>query len=476
MTDELTARDERLALVHIDRSTRRPVLFLFASAVFWLLAGSLLALLASIKLHAPGFLDSFAFLTFGRVRPAHLNVMTYGWASMAGLGAALWLQARLSRVRLPGEPLALVVGCVWNMVVLIGTVQILRGEHTSVEWLEFPRWTSYVLSAAFVVVGMLSAIMFKARKVRHVYVSQWYLFGAVFWFPAMYFTSVQIVHGALARGVGLGTTNWWYAHNVLGLWLTPIGLASIYYLIPKVLGRPIHSYYLSLLGFWTLAIFYNWAGSHHLIGGPLPAWIVTVGIVGSMMMFVPVIAVAINHHLTMVGNFGALRQSPTLRFVVFGGMSYTLVSVQGSLTALRTLNRTTHFTHYTIAHAHLGMYAFFTMTMFGVMYYAVPRLTGREWASARLIRVHFWTTALGVALYWVGLSVGGVLQGILLNDAAVPFLDIVARLQPYLVSRSVAGVLLTIGHLTFAMLLCQQIFGQRQGAAVPTLLGKPRVA
>src|SRR5690606_22678137 len=124
------------------------------------------------------------------------------------------------------------------------------------------------------------------------------------------------------------------------------------------------------LGFWTLAIFYNWAGSHHLIGGPLPAWVVTVGIVASMMMFVPVIAVAINHHMTMVGHFGKLRQSPTLRFIVFGGMSYTLVSVQGSLTALRTLNRATHFTHYTIAHAHLGVYAFFTMTMFGVMYYA----------------------------------------------------------------------------------------------------------
>jgi cytochrome c oxidase cbb3-type subunit 1 len=157
-------------------------------------------------------------------------------------------------------------------------------------------------------------------------------------------------------------------------------------------------------------------------------------------------------------------------------MSYTLVSVQGSLTSLRTLNRATHFTHYTIAHAHLGVYAFFTMTMFGVMYYAVPRLTGREWASARLIRVHFWATALGIALYWVGLSIGGVLQGASLDDAAVPFLDIVARLKPYLISRSVAGALLTIGHAAFAVLLYRQIFGLPQSAAAPTLLGKAGVA
>lgn len=473
---EPSQRDERLALIDVDRSTRRPVLLLFASAVFWLLSGSLMALVASFKLHSPGLLDSVEFLTFGRIRPAHLNAMTYGWASMAGLGATLWLQARLSRVRLPAEPLTIGLGVIWNLVVAIGTLQILRGEHTSIEWLEFPRWTSYWLAGAFVIVGMLSAAMFKARKVRHVYVSQWYLFGAVFWFPVLYFVAVQVVHGPLARGVGLGTANWWYAHNVLGLWLTPIGLASIYYLIPKVIGRPIHSYYLSLLGFWTLAIFYNWAGSHHLVGGPLPAWVVTVGIVASMMMFVPVIAVGINHHMTMVGHFGKLRYSPTLRFIVFGGVSYTLVSVQGSLTALRTLNQTTHFTHYTIAHAHLGVYAFFTMTMFGVMYYAVPRLTGKEWASARLIRVHFWTTALGITLYWVGLSAGGVLQGLWLNDAAVPFLEIVARLKPYLVSRSVAGLLLTAGHLTFAVLMWKQIFGERQGAAEPTLLGKASVA
>ena len=121
--------------------------------------------------------------------------------------------------------------------------------------------------------------------------------------------------------------NWWFAHNVLGLWLTPIGLASAYFFIPKVIGRPVHSYHLSLLGFWSLALFYNWAGTHHLIGGPLPAWVITVGIVGSLMMFVPVITVAINHHLTMVGNFHYLKTSPTLRFVVFGAMSYTVVTV-----------------------------------------------------------------------------------------------------------------------------------------------------
>jgi len=247
-------------------------------------------------------------------------------------------------------------------------------------------------------------------------------------------------------------TNWWFAHNVLGLWFTPIGLAAVYYLLPKVLGRPIHSYYLSILGFWTLALFYNWAGTHHLIGGPLPAWLITVGIVGSLMMVIPVTTVAINHHMTTRGHFHRLRTSPTLRFIVFGAMSYTVVSFQGSLQSLRWFNEVTHFTHYTVAHAHLGVYAFFTMAMFGSIYYIAPRLTGREWHSAALIKVHFWGTALGILLYWIGLSFGGVVQGLRLDDPDVPFLDVVSGTLPFLWSRTCAGVLITVGHVAFAVL------------------------
>jgi cytochrome c oxidase cbb3-type subunit 1 len=305
--------------------------------------------------------------------------------------------------------------------------------------------------------------------VEHIYVSQWYLFGATIWFPFLYLAAAILVQLPVATGVMKATANWWFAHNVLGLWLTPIGLASAYYLIPKVLGRPIHSYYLSILGFWTLAIFYNWAGTHHLVGGPLPAWLVTVGIVGSMMMFVPVATVAINHHFTVVGRFGVLATSPTLRFTVFGAMSYTLVSVQGSLTSLRMVNEVTHFTHYTIAHAHLGVYAFYTMVIFGAMYYILPRLVDQEWISSRLIRVHFWCSAVGLIIYWAGLTFGGVWQGVMMNDPDVPFLDIVGKMIPFLWSRSLAGVLMTVGHVAFGISVWHML--RRNGAWLvgPTL-------
>ncbi|MFO7562992.1 MAG: cbb3-type cytochrome c oxidase subunit I [Enhygromyxa sp.] len=459
------------ARLAIDRSCRLPVLAMYGSAVAWLIIGSTLALITSLKMHLPGLLSDAAWLTFGRMRPAHLNSMIFGWASLSGIGTLLWLQARLSRVQLAWSRTLVGVAVVWNVVVTIGVLAIIFGEGTSVEWLEFPAWTAYMLVAPYLILAAVSAATFMKRRVQHVYVTQWYLFGAVVWFPLLYLAANLLINSAVAIGVVQASTNWWFAHNVLGLWLTPIGVGAIYYLIPKVLGRPIHSYYLSLLGFWALALFYNWAGTHHLIGGPLPLWLTSVGVVGSMMMFIPVTAVAINHHLTMVGFFHMLRYSPTLRFIVFGGMSYTLVSVQGSLQSLRTINEISHFTHYTVAHAHLGVYAFFTMTMFGAMYYIVPRLTGHEWPSARLIRIHFWATALGIALYWVGLSIGGWLQGQAMNDPSIPFLDIVRGTVPYLISRSVAGVLLTVGHLAFAVSLWRILFGKTRPLREPVHFG-----
>ena len=268
----------------------------------------------------------------------------------------------------------------------------------------------------------------------------------------------------------MGAVNWWYGHNILGLWFTPIGLASAYYMIPKVLGRPIHSYYLSILGFWSLAFFYSWNGMHHLIGGPFPAWMISASVVASVMMFIPVITVAINHHFTMRGHFHYLEWSPTLRFTVFGAMAYTVVSFQGSLMAIPSLNNLTHFTDYTIGHAHLGLYGFFTMTMFGAMYYIVPRLVGWEWPSASMIRWHFWLAASGIVLMFAALTLGGFLQGLELNDPQVAFLSSLKTAAPFRLVRTFAGILLSAAHLVFAVLFIRMLLRRGEFRTEPTLL------
>jgi cytochrome c oxidase cbb3-type subunit I len=408
----------------IDESARLPVLMFFGTSLFWLLVGTVLAIIASTKLHSPTFLDGSPWLTFGRVRPAHLNAVNYGWAALASFGMLLWLMARLARspIRYPG---LLVIACVvWNIGVFAGVVSILAGYGTGIEWLEFPSFVPPILVAAYAFIATWALATFRLRREHHVYVTQWYMLGALFWFPWLYTVANLLLFYAPVKGVTQATVNWWFAHNWLGLWLTPIGVGAAYYLIPKVYGRPVYSYYLSILGFWALALFYNWAGMHHLVGGPIPAWLIAATTVGSMMMLIPVAAVAVNHHMTAFPKFSweeikksnrILWASPTLRFIIFGAVCYTMVSVQGAFQALPIKNRTTHFTHYTIAHAHLGLYGFFSMMAFGSMYYIVPRLTGWEWASSRLIKTHFWCVAGGMILYFVGLTLGGWYQGDLMN-------------------------------------------------------------
>ncbi len=447
----------------IDASCRGPVLFLMCSAVFWLVVGSFLAFVASVKLHSPYFLADVSELTFGRARMAHLQAVGIGWASLAVMAAATWQMCRLSRVGLVYPKLVVVGGAAWNVGMVLAVGGVLLGDGQSVEWLDAPPYAPPFFIAGVGIVSASVVATFRRRVERHVYVTQWYILAAVFWFPWLYTVAQLMIFWMPATGVIQPIVNWWFGHNYLGLWMTPVAVGTAYYLIPKIIGRPVYSYYLSIIGFWSLALFYSWAGMHHLIGGPIPAWLASASVVGSMMMFIPVIAAAINHHMTMAGHFHHLRYSPALRFTVFGAVTYTAVSAQGSIEALRNFSQVAHFTHYTVAHAHLGAYGFFTMIMFGLCYYMVPRLTGREWASSTLIRVHFWCAAVGITIYFTGLSIGGWWQGRMLNDPNVPMGNIVNYLLPFLMSRSVAGVLLTAGHLCFATLVVMNVTGWGQG-------------
>ncbi|QVL33256.1 cbb3-type cytochrome c oxidase subunit I [Telmatocola sphagniphila] len=466
----------------IDESCRGPVLLFLGSALIWLVIGSLLGLTASIKMHATWFLSETSWLTFGRVRPAHLNMVGIGWGFGVGMGVSIWLMCRLSRVQLIYPKILYISVVLYNIAVGTALVGILAGYSAGVEWLEAPQVIGPLITISLGLVAAWTIATFRNRREKHVYVTQWYIFGAMFWMPWLYTVAQLVIFGIPgvmdpAQGVVQAACNWWFAHNVLGLWLTPIGVGSAYYIIPKVIGRPVYSYYLSIIGFWALALFYSWAGMHHLIGGPIPAWMVSASVVGSMMMFIPVMAVGLNHHMTMWGHFDQLRYSPSLRFVVFGAISYTAVSLQGSIEALRDFSEVAHFTHYTVGHAHLGAYGFYTMIMFGTMYYIVPRLTGWEWGSSRLIRIHFWCTALGIVIYFTGLSIGGWYQGKALiaidpEGKPVPFMNIVKDTVPYLMSRTIGGSLMTLGHIVFLVLFLMNVTKMSAKRSGPTYFTK----
>jgi cytochrome c oxidase cbb3-type subunit 1 len=439
---------EVAARLRADQSSSLVVGVCLTMAVVWLVLASVAGLISSIKLHAPDWWVDEAWITFGRIRPIHLNLVAYGWCSMAGIGVALWLIPRLLKTELLGARYALLGGALWAVGVTAGTVALAMGYSDGLEWLEYPWQIDILLVVGGALVGFPMWLTLLRRRVAHLYVSVWYIAAGLLWFPVLFLVANW---PGLHFGVQQATMNWWYGHNALGLWFTPLALAASYYFIPKVLGKPIHSYNLSLLGFWSLAFFYSQVGGHHLIGGPVPSWLVTISIVQSMMMVVPVFAVAINQHLTVAGNFRALLYSPTLRFIVLGAMFYTAASVQGSLQALRSVNTVTHFTHYTVAHAHLGLYGFFSMVMFGSIYFIMPRVMKWEWPYPWMISAHFWLVLGGFIIYFVGLSFGGWYQGLAMLNKDVPFMDSVTLTIPYLQARSVGGTLMTLGHLVFAV-------------------------
>ena len=290
-----------------------------------------------------------------------MNVMVYGWASMAGMGTAIWLMARLCRTTLRHPLLLVAGGGFWNLGVLLGVGGILLGDSTGYQWLEFPRYAAVdsfcrllahrFLGGADVSVSArrpnLHHAMVFARRVSLVPVA---LRAAQF---MLFVVPVQ--------GVMQAAVNWWFANNLLFLWFGAIGLGTAYYMIPKVIGRPVYSYHLATIGFWTYALFSSWTGMQRLVDGPFPAWMITASIAATILTIIPVATVGLNHHMTMRGYFPLMRYSPTLRFTVFGAMSYTVFSLIGVLISLRSMASYVQF-HARRASLiqHLGLYAFFT--------------------------------------------------------------------------------------------------------------------
>jgi cytochrome c oxidase cbb3-type subunit I len=437
----------------IDRSIRIPVLIFLASGVFWLIVASGFWLLTSSQIHTPTAWWTFpgvAWLSFGRSYPAFLNCFVYGWATCAGIGVAIWLLARFSGVPLRNPLFPILAAATWNIGIAVGVLSILVGATTGKQMLEFPSYAAFILFLAFVIIGLWALTIFWARRPGPTYVSQWYLLGAFLWFAWMYSTANILLNIASAPGPAQPAINWWYVGSLIDLWLTPIALATAYYLIPKLVGRPIHSYKLALFGFWSLALFGGWTGMTHLIGGPLPAWMITASIVARMLMILPVLAVAANFHLTIKGKFEDLNWNPALRFVVIGAMAYTAYGFEGSLISTRTIAQITQFTFVTFGHAQLGLFGFYSMILFGAFYYIVPRLLDRHWLLPGFITAHFWLSVVGFGLLLFDLTMGGLIQGFGLQDPQISMSAVSDLLGPFLLIQNFAVLLLVLANLAFA--------------------------
>jgi cytochrome c oxidase cbb3-type subunit 1 len=436
-----------IAAADIDISCRLPLVVLFLSAAVWLVVGSAFALIASIKFHAPGFLADCAWLTYGRVRPAGFNCMLYGFCMPAGLGVALWLLARLGRTRLALPGLVTVGAVCWNLGVAAGLLGILTGGSTGFENLEMPPYAARLAFLGYLMIAVWGALTFHQRRERQLFVSQWFLFAALFWFPWVYSTADLLLLTFRVRGMAQAVIAWWYSENLLVVWLGLVGLAAVFYFLPKLTGRDLHSRYLALLTFWMLILFGSWGGIPG--SASLPAWMPVLSTVATGLSVIGIVAVALNVHGTLGGQCSKLMAHPSLRFIGFGLVAFVVGGLVSATSTLPEVSHVTQFTWFTVAKGLLNYYGFFAMVMFGAVYYIVPQLLGLEFPSAKLVRAHFWTAAAGILLVVVPLAAGGIVQGLKLQHPDVAFTDIAQGTLPFLRASTMGDLLIALGHLMF---------------------------
>jgi cytochrome c oxidase cbb3-type subunit 1 len=433
----------------IDASVRAPVLVLLAFAILWLLAASALGLVAAIKLHTPGFLASCEFLTYGRVYPAALNALAYGWGVNAGLAVSLWLMARLARGTLPSGGLLIVATVFWNVGVKLGVLAILAGYSNSIPWLEMPGYVAPFLLVAYALIAAWVLAVLRRGASPHLYASQWYVLAALFWFPWLYSAAQLMVVFRPVRGTVQSVVAAWFAQGFLGLWFAALGLGLIYYFIPTVLGKPVRGYAFAAVAFWSFALLTCWTGAARLTGAPVPAWTQAAGRAASFLLLLPLVIIAVNFFVTLGGSLGALRQSVVLRFTAVAAVFFALCTLRGVLLALPGWE-TLRLTWLSAASDYVTIYGVFSMAVFGGVYYLAPRLVGRTWPFAGLIHAHFGLAVIGLVLGVGALSCGGWQQAGELADTKVALGDVTAHTLPYLRVATVGGILLLLGHLAFA--------------------------
>ncbi len=422
------------------------------TAAMWVVLGVLMGLTLALEFVFPDLFRGVPWLVFSRLRQAHVNTVLFAWLSGAMMGMWLYIVPQLTGRQLWSEPLGNVCAVLWNIALAVGIVGILSAHTQSREYAEM-IWAVDVAVMAVLLLNMVNVLMTIGHRVEpKLYVSLWYITGTVIWFPMLYFIGNVMWRpptGALT-GIDDAIFNWFYGHNVLGLWFTTGLLGVIYFIVPRETNTPLYSHVLSLIAFWGIAFFYTGVGGHHLLWAPIPYWLKTIAVADSIGMILPVAAFMMNIFLTMRGNWNRFMTSIPLRFVITGWAAYILVSYQGSHQAFRGINLLTHFTQYVPGHAHLSLLFFAASVLIGGMYYVIPRIYNCEIYSRVLANAGYSLYVVGFTFFFGGFLLTGLVQGTAWLHQGLPVWSVLPGLRPYMMLRAVGGILLVSGFLAFS--------------------------
>jgi cytochrome c oxidase cbb3-type subunit 1 len=431
--------------IKISKELKQIIVWYLGAGIFWLVFGTLVGQYLGMKFIWPD-LDKISWLSFGRLRPVHTNTVFWGWASLAMVGLGHYVVSRTSNREIFNYKWSKIAFWLINSCVFIGNIFLMAGiNNGGGEYREY-IWPIMALFAIGLIIIFFNFYKTVAtRKISEIYISNWFILASLIWTIVLaiigYFPSYQ-------DGLGETVIQGYYMHQGVGMWFMTFTLGLVYYFLPSALNKPIYSYSLGVLAFWTQMLFYTLIGTHHFVFSPLPWWLQTVAIVFSAGMFIPVFAGTTNFLMTMRGSWNHISKSYVLPFFLVGVVFYFVGSVQGSFQAFRFTNYLWHFTDFNVAHSHMTMYGIITFLMWACIYALLPKITGKE-PPQNLVGAHFWLAFIGLIAYMVSLMVGGTLKGLSWIEGN-PFIESVILMENYWVWRAVGGTLMFISHIIFA--------------------------
>jgi cytochrome c oxidase cbb3-type subunit 1 len=447
--------------------------------VIWGIVGTFVGVLIAAQLVWPALNFETPWLTYSRLRPLHTNAVIFAFGTSALFASSYYVVQRTCQTRLFGGKLVGFTFWGWQAVILAAAISLPLGYTTSKEYAEL-EWPIDILIA---VVWVSYAIVFFGtlikRKTSHIYVANWFFGGFIITVAVLHIGNSMAIPVSAMKSYSIypgaidAMMQWWYGHNAVGFLLTAGFLGMMYYFVPKQAERPVYSYRLSIVHFWALVSLYIWAGPHHLHYTALPDWAQSVGMVMSVVLFLPSWGGMINGIMTLSGAWHKLRHDPILRFLIVSLSFYGMSTFEGPMMAIKSVNALSHYTDWTVGHVHSGALGWVAMVSIGALYHLIPVLfnQGRMY-SIRLINVHFWLHTAGIVLYIVAMWISGVMQGLMWRAVntdgtlTYSFVESLTASYPFYTIRFLGGVLVVTGFILMAYNMFKTI-GAKDGSLKP---------
>jgi len=435
--------------------------FFFATVIFGII-GMLVGLIIAIELYYPDLSLSLPFLSFGRLRPLHTNAVIFAFVGNCIFAGVYYSLQRLCKTRMFSDLLSNIHFWGWQLIILGAAITYPLGITTSKEYAELEWPLDIAVAIVWIVFGINMFATIIKRRERHMYVAIWFYIASWVAVTVLHvFNSLEIPVSlfksySVYAGVQDALVQWWYGHNAVAFFLTTPYLGLMYYYMPKAADRPVYSYRLSIIHFWALVFLYIWAGPHHLLYSALPDWAQSLGTVFSIMLIAPSWGGMLNGLLTLRGAWDKVREDPILKFMVVAVTAYGMSTLEGPILSIKSVNALSHFTDWTITHAHVGALGWNGFLTFGIFYWLIPRMFRTELFSKKMANAHFWIGFLGILIYAVPLYWAGITQGLMWQqftpEGAMQypnFLETVTKIIPMYVLRSIGGFLYLTGIIMF---------------------------